>query len=116
MFTSPQQLIDELNKLPNKIRTQELLVVEAENKLDEAKLEFDVEFGMFLVASSRPNATEKKSEAVGFSKNSAKKLLEAKYNLKKEQAGLNYVENRFISLRKIASLEEKLINSNLSGR
>lgn len=109
------QLEDNLNKLPDQIRKQELKVVEAEKSFKEAKLTYDVARGMVILSSDRPNATEKKSKAEVLAKNEWTKVIEAEYNLKKAEAELNYLNNRFIALRKISSIEERLLQANLSG-
>ena len=109
------QLIDHLNKLPAQIRDQELLVVEADHRAEQAELAYDVSFGMHLVDATKPNATEKKAEATIKSAETNSRLIEAKYNLAKEEAALHYLENRFIAMRKITSIEENLIRANISG-
>lgn len=109
------QLEENLESLPQQIRDQAIKEIEAEKKLDEAKLEYDVAFGMILVGSKKPNATLAKAEATIATKSESQKLLEAKYNHKKEEASFNYLDNKFIATRKIASLESDLIKSNISG-
>jgi transcriptional regulatory protein LevR len=110
-----KQLSDELEKLPDLIRTQEKIVIELENKSDHAKLAYDVEYGIALLNADRPNATEKRARATELSIKTANEVIEAKYNLKIAEAELNYYDNRFIALRKIGGLEERLINANISG-
>lgn len=115
MHVDLAQLEDHLQKLPAQIRDQELKVVEADHKVEQAELKFDVDFGTELIKSKRPNATEKKSEATTMTQPSAEELIEAKYNLAKEEASLHYLENRFIAMRKISSIEEGLLRANISG-
>lgn len=110
-----RELTDELEKLPDQIRQQEKVVIELEKKANHAKLEFDVAFGTALLNANRPNATEKRARATELSTQSANDLIEANYNLKVAEIELNYLDNRFISLRKIGGIEERLINANLSG-
>lgn len=109
------ELEQHLIELPGKIRTQALIVLEKEKLLKEAELEYDVQFGMALVGAKKPNATEKKSEATIVSKDAYAKVIEAEYNLKKEEIALKYLENRFTSFRKIGSLETEIMRSQLGG-
>jgi hypothetical protein len=109
------QLEEKLNELPGKIRDQKNIVIEKERDLENAKLEYDVKYGMALIEAKRPNATEKKADAVIASSFYAEKLIEAKYNLKKAEAGLKYLEDKFIACRKISSLEIEMMKSQLSG-
>lgn len=109
------ELEQHLTELPTKIRNQELVVLEKEKLLREAKLEYDVCFGMTLTGSKAPNATEKKSMAIVGSQPEAKNVIEAEYNLKKEEAGLKYLENRFVAFRKISSIEIEMMKSQIQG-
>jgi len=115
MNISIAQLEDLLSNLPGKIRDQEIKTIEAEKKVDEAKLAFDICYGMALVKAKKPNATEKKAEAEITSEPKSQELIEAKYNYKKEHAALRFLENRFVAMRKIGSLEERLMQANISG-
>lgn len=114
-MVSIDQLEEQLNILPGKIRNQKLVVIEKENELEKAKLEYNVKYGMALVGAARNNATEKKSDAVIQSAFYAEKVIEASYNLKKEEATLDYLINKFTALRKISSLEIETIKSQLGG-
>ena len=105
------ELEQELKSLPEKIRDQELVVVEKTRLLDEAKLTLDVAMGMTVLTSKAPNASEKKAKAIVETQEEQKSLIAAKYNLAKEEAGLTYVSNQFISARKIGGIEEKLMNA-----
>ena len=109
------QLEEQLTKLPGQIRDQHIRVIEKEKELDDAKLAYDVEYGMALTGAIKNNATEKKAEATIKSKETYLKVIEAKYNLKKEEVALKYLENRFTSFRKIGSLETEMMRSQLSG-
>ena len=115
MYTNPNQLIQALEELPQKIRNQKVLVIEAEKLKDDTKLKYDVAYGMALIEANAPNATQKKAIATIETKKEAEELIAKEYNLKKEGAGLKYLEDRFISLRKIASIEESLIKVNIAG-
>ena len=110
-----QKFEDELDDLPTKMRDQRLVVIEKQKIVDEAKLKFNVANGMAIVAAKAPNATEKKAIAINLTKDEAMAIIEADYNLKKEEAGLTYLEDRFITARKILSIEQELIKSNLRG-
>jgi hypothetical protein len=115
MAVSLSQLEDKLNKLPHQIREQQLVVVEKEKLAESAKLNYSVALSFSILEAKGTNATTKKSHGVLNSENEARALIEAEYNLKKEEAALKYLENKFISCRKISSLEEAQIKSNISG-
>ena len=53
MITDPNKLIDTLDKLPNKIRLQKLIVIKADNEVEEKKLKYNVAFGMALIAGKK---------------------------------------------------------------
>lgn len=106
----------ELEALPGQIREQELSVVELEKKLKESKLELDVAIGMTVLTSKAPNATEKKAKATVETQLDLKKVIEAEYNLKKTEAEFNFLTNRFTALRKIGSLEQEMMRSQLGGQ
>jgi hypothetical protein len=110
------KLEEKLNELPGKIRDQKLLVVEKDKLLEETKLEYNVRYGMALLGANKPNATEKKSEAVMLTEDFAKDVIKAEYELKKEEAALKYLEDKFISCRKISSLEQEIMRSQLGGQ
>jgi hypothetical protein len=109
------QLEDKLNKLPHQIRTQQDIVNEKMKLLEESKLEYDVCFGITLTGSKASSATDRKSMATIGSQKEAEKVIEAKYNLEKEKSALKYLENRFVALRKISSIENDLHRVNASG-
>jgi hypothetical protein len=118
LFNMPVEIFkieEQLARLPAKIRDQKLVVIEKEKELETAKLEYNVKYGMALVGATRNNATEKKSDAVIQSALYAEKVIECQYNLKKEEAGLNYLTDKFISARKIGSLEQEIMRSQLQG-
>ena len=115
MSINLDQLESKLNELPGKIRDQKNIVIEKEMILEHAKLAYDVRYGMALVEAKKPNATEKKAEAVIESREYAEKVIEAKYNLKKEESALKYLEDKFIACRKIASIEQEIMRSQLGG-
>ena len=87
------QLEDNLAKLPKQIRDQEWVVVEKDKLFREAKLELDVALGMTVLTSKAPNATEKKAKATVETQEEMKKVIDAEYNLKKEEASLSYPIN-----------------------
>jgi hypothetical protein len=109
------KLQDALEVLPDRIRQQELEVAQAENEVELKKLKFDVAFGMALAGSKKPNATEKKYDALIISQEESKELIGAKYELAKRKAEFNFQTNEFIKLRKISSLREQTFKSDSSG-
>lgn len=109
------KLQSELETLPDQIRTQENKVVEAEHELALAKLDYDVTTAHALLKSKRGNATEKKAEALIEAQFTKGVVIKNEYNLSKEQSAQNYLENKFISARKLSSLEEKHYQSNITG-
>ena len=115
MAVDLNQLEQHLTKLPTKIRNQSLIALEKEKLLDDAKLEYDCQFGMALVGAKKNNATEKKAEATILSKEQALKVIEAEYNYKKEEIAVNYLKDRFTSFRKIGSLETELLRTQITG-
>lgn len=115
MNVNPIALEAELTKLPSKIRDQEKIVIEKKEALDLAKLTLEVATSQAMLNSTRPNATEKKAQAIVATETEKKALIEAQTVHDKEQAGLSYLTNRFISLRKISSLEIELVKANISG-
>lgn len=109
------QLEQHLTELPTKIRNQALVVLEKENILKKAELEFDVCFGMTLTGSKASSATDRKAMAAIGSRMEAEKVIEAEYNLKKEEIGLKFLENRFTSFRKIGSIETELLRTQINN-
>jgi len=106
---------EDLVALPDMKRKQALIAVEKRKKMDEAKLRLDVAIGMALSTSNKANATEKKAFAVNQSEKEAEEHIKAKYKYEIANAEFNFVDDKFISTRKLASLEEKMMNSNISG-
>jgi len=111
-----QQLQDELERLPSDIRAQQLNVIEKTKKLEEAELRLKVAEGLAILESKGVNATLRKAEAAGKTKDEERDVIEAKYNLAKEVAGFKYLDNRFTSLRKISSIEIEMAKQNISGQ
>jgi len=115
MAVSLAQLEEKLNTLPSKIREQQLVVVDKEKLVETAKLDYSVALSFSILEAKGTNATTKKATGVLNSENEARALIEAEYNLKKEEAALKYLENKFIALRKISSIEERMMSSQISG-
>ena len=110
------QLEEQLAKLPGRIRDQKLVVIEKEKEYENAKLEYNVAMGMTVLTSKAPNATEKKAKATVETQEDFKKVIEAEYNLKKEEAARDYLTDKFIAVRKITSLEQEIMRSQLGGQ
>ena len=105
----------ELSELPSKIRDAQQQHIEAIKEQKEAKLEYDVALAQALVSANKPNATEKKSEAIIETRPQMRKVIEAEYAEKMKEAELNYLKDRFNAIRKIASIEIELIKTQLGG-
>lgn len=115
MYSDPAQLIELLSKLPSQIRDAELAYLEADEALETARLTFDVAFGNALIAADAPNATEKKSIATIKTEKESLELIGKQYEAKRKETEWKYLSDRFIALRKITSLEQELIKTQLSG-
>lgn len=105
----------QLEQLPDKIRTQAIDTALKNKLVDEKKLSYDISYGMAISTLQANNATEKKALAVNSSKKQSLDLIEAKYNYEISKAELNYLDNSYISARKLASLEGERLKSNISG-
>ena len=114
MMTSPDQLIELLSTLPGKIRDQEKVFIESKAVLDLAKLSLSVAKAQSILKSTG-NATEKNAQAVRDTEVEASNLIQAQKETDLEEAGLTYLSNKFVSLRKVAQIESDLIKSQLSG-
>ena len=114
MMTSPDQLIELLSTLPGKIRDQEKVFIESKAVLDLAKLSLSVAKAQSILESTG-NATEKNAQAVRDTEVEASNLIQAQKETDLEEAGLKYLENRFVSLRKVSSIETELMRVNVSG-
>lgn len=115
MHTDINQLIDHLNKLPNQIREAQKTVIEKREDLETAKLYLEVDTSQAMLKSERANATEKKAEAYMLTKETRLQLLLKQGALDRAENELEYLNNRFIALRKISSIEESLLKSQLGG-
>ena len=113
-MTSPDQLIELLSTLPGKIRDQEKVFIESKAVLDLAKLSLSVAKAQSILESTG-NATEKNAQAVRDTEVEASNLIQAQKETDLEEAGLKYLENRFVSLRKVSSIETELMRVNVSG-
>lgn len=114
MISNPSQLIALLNKLPGQIRDQEKLYQSAKLGLEHAKLALSIAKSKAIL-ESEGNATEKNAYANKVTEQEQRDVIEAQGKADMEEIELKYLENRFISLRKISSLEVELIKSQLSG-
>lgn len=114
MISNPTQLIELLNKLPGQIRDQEKIYIEAKAGVEHAKLTLGVARAEAIL-STTGNATEKNAYAVRETVEDAADLIEAQKEADLEEAQLKYLENRFVSLRKISSIETELIRTQLTG-
>lgn len=114
MVTDVNKLVELLNKLPSQIRDQERVFIESKAVLDMEKLSLSVAKAQSILKSTG-NATEKNAQAVRDTEVEASNLIQAQKEADLEEAQLKYLENRFVSLRKISSIETELIRTQLSG-
>jgi hypothetical protein len=113
MISSPEKLIQLLDELPENIRTQEAICKEKEHQVALAKLELSVAQSTSFFASTG-SAVERKARSVADTVAEQRKVLEAERELGEQSVQLEYLSNRFISLRKITSLETELIKTQLT--
>lgn len=113
MISSPEKLIQLLDELPEQIRKQESICQEKEHQVSLAKLELSVAQSESFFATAG-SAVERKARSVADTVAEQKKLLEAEKELGEQNVQLQYLSNRFISLRKITSLETELIKTQLT--
>lgn len=87
MISSPEQLIDLLNKLPKNIRDQEQIYTESKAKVEFAKLDLGVSRAKAILEATG-NATEKNAYAVKETVDNAESLIHAQKEADLEQAQL----------------------------
>lgn len=103
-----------LTSLPDEIYQQEKKVLEAKEKLEMAKIKLDVEMSRAMLTAQRPNASEKKAEAITRTAETRREVLRASLEYERQEAYLNALPNQFTAIRKITSLEIELIKTNLN--
>lgn len=109
------ELQTKLEELPTDIYNQEKIVLVAKEKVELSKIDFDVSYSTALLATDAPNATEKKAQALVGSSEIKKDLVKNEMEFLKQNAYLTALNNKFIALRKISSIEERLMQSKISG-
>lgn len=109
------QLEKKLNTLPGKIRDAKKEIPNKNAELEKAKLELNVAKAEAILNSERPNATEKQAFALTVTKEQALAVIEAQRQKDTVEVEADYLGNRFIAVRKIASIEESLLKSQLRG-
>ena len=109
------KIISELERIPQEIRNCGLTYLERRDLAEKEKLSLNVAIATATLKADRPNATEKKAYAVIATKEYHKKYLAAQLEEEKAKIELEYVENQYITARKLASIEEKNIIPNSSG-
>lgn len=105
----------QLTELPGKIRIAGTAYLENEDKVKTAELEYNVALSVATLKSQETNATRQKADAIVKTKVEKKNLLSAELELAKAENELKYLENRYITMRKLAQLESDMIRSNVSG-
>jgi len=115
MNITPEALEEALRVTPGQKRDQQLAFLEAEKVFNEVKLAYEVAQAVAIKNSNAKNATEKKADAIIATEKEKKTLIDVEYNKNIEKAKYDFLSDKYISLRKIASIEIDLIKSNISG-
>ena len=105
----------ELERLPQAIRDCGHSFIEARDKAEKEKLSLSIAMSTAMLKAERPNATEKKAYAIIATQAYHKRYLKAQLEEEKTRIELQYVQDQYITVRKLASLEEKMMSSNISG-
>jgi hypothetical protein len=100
------EIQNSLSTLPQQIRDSANSFVEAKQKVEIAKLRYEVTVSQGMLKSQRANATLQKAEAIIYSKEEKKALFEAELEEAKLKNEFDYLSNSFIATRKLASLYE----------
>lgn len=108
------KLITQLENLPNLIYLEEQRMLEAKQKLEDAKLTYEIKLAFETVAAKGENAVVKKSMAILKSETERRELLKANLEYERANASLTHLTNQFIAVRKMSSLEEKLMSSQIN--
>jgi hypothetical protein len=109
------KLITQLENLPNLIYLEEQRMLEAKQKLEDAKLTYEIKLAFETVASKAGNATEKKSMAILKSETERRNLLKANLEYERANASLTHLTNQFVAVRKLASIEQEMMKNQLGG-
>ena len=115
MITNPNQLISKLEKLPNEVYEQEKKVLMAREELEMKEIELDVKLSQAIIKASYSNATEKKASATITTQEIRKEVCKLNIEHERQKSYLKALENKFIALRKISSIEEALMKVGISG-
>ena len=107
-------LIENLEKLPDQIYQQELKTLEAKQALEDSKLTYEIKLSFETVAAKGTNATEKKSRAILAAEPERRNLLKDNIEYERQNAYLTKLTNDFIACRKMSSLEERLMQSQIN--
>lgn len=106
---------ENLEQLPQKIRTAGNIYVEAKNVAENAKLKLEVALSMATLESKETNATRQKAYAVARTQQEKREYFKAVLAEERAKTELEYLNNSFIATRKIASLYEQEMKSGSSG-
>ena len=99
---------ESLANLPEQIRDAGQEFLEAKNETEKAKLKYEVAMSVATLKSQETNATRQKAEATIATVEEKGELLKSQLEEARKENILNYLENQFVAVRKIASLEEKV--------
>lgn len=104
-----------LEELPNQIYEQEKKMLIAKEALEMKKIDYDVSYASALLAANAPNATEKKAQAEIGSQMVRSEQVKCEINFLRENAYLTALNNKFVALRRISGIEERLMGAKISG-
>lgn len=102
------KLQESLANLPEQIRDAAQEFLEAKNKAEKAKLKYEVAMSVATLKSQEVNATRQKASAIVATQEEKSEFLRAQLEEAKKENTVKYLENQFVAVRKIASLEEKI--------
>lgn len=102
-------------ELPGEIASQAEKVVEAKEKLEYAKLAYSASYADRFLGATAPNATEKKIKAERLTLNEKTDIVKAETKWETEKIHLEKKQNEFNALRKVANIEIRMMETQISG-
>jgi hypothetical protein len=89
--------------------------LKARENLEMKQIELDVKLSKAMIEADYSNATEKKASALITTSEVRKEVLKLNIEYERQKSYLKALENKFIALRKISSIEESLMKIGASG-
>jgi hypothetical protein len=109
------QIEEHLAKLPNRIRNASKEYIEAKEITEKEKLTLKVANSLALIGAKGSSAIEKSARAVLATQDEQLSLISAQKQESLKEAEVVYLNNKYIGVRKIASLESEQMRANISG-